>query len=84
MRSFLQELFGIYLFAQFSTWKRLQSLPQAAFSDFKPSVNDNGAAEVFSLMSAKIEQLENQLNAQKQAPRIESKTSMDLSKLKKD
>ncbi len=32
VRSFLQELFGLYLFAQFSTWKRLQSLPHEAYS----------------------------------------------------
>jgi hypothetical protein len=85
MRSILQELFGIYLFAQFSTWKRLQSLPHEAFSGLQPPVNDDGAAaEVFSLMSAKIEQLERELNTQKKNPRIESKPSaMVMNKLAK-
>jgi hypothetical protein len=60
-------------------------LPHEAFSGLQPPVNDDGAAaEVFSLMSAKIEQLERELNTQKKTPRIESKPSaMVMDKLAK-
>jgi hypothetical protein len=80
-RAVVLDLLGLILIGQYTASKRLQTAPLAAYE-----VKDNDrAAEVFALMSAKIEQLENQLNAQKQAPRIESKPSaMVMDKLKKD
>lgn len=83
-RAVVLDLLGLILIGQYTAAKRLQNAPQATYSDYS-SVNNDRTAEVFSLMSAKIEQLEIELNAQKQiAPRIESKQSaMAVDKLAK-
>ena len=86
MRSFLQELFGLYLFAQFSTWKRLQSLPHEAYSrndsDFEMPVLQFNPDD----LKAEIEHLKAELAKKQQAPRIESvkQSAMAMDKLKKD
>lgn len=61
VRSVLLELLGIVLIGQFTSNKRLQS-HAFSYNNALHSVTDNSsAAEVFSLMSAKIEQLEKDL-----------------------
>jgi len=53
-RAILLDLLGLILVGQYTAAKRMQNAPEAVYSDDK-------AAEVFALMSAKIEQLESVL-----------------------
>jgi hypothetical protein len=69
-RAVLLDLLGLILISQYTAAKRLQNLDTSGLQSNSSVLNgqvlpDNNAAEVFALMSAKIEQLESQLNAQK-------------------
>lgn len=65
LRSVILELLGIVLIGQFSSNKRLQNLNSASSAMHGQPLADSSAAEVFALMSAKIEQLENELKLKK-------------------
>lgn len=61
VRSVLLELLGIVLIGQFTSNKRLQSHAFSQNNALRNVTDNSSAAEVFALMSAKIEQLEKEL-----------------------
>jgi hypothetical protein len=64
-RAVLLDLLGLIFISQYTAAKRLQSLDTSGLQSNDAMRLENSAAEVFSLLSAKIEQLEKQLAEKK-------------------